>query len=449
MKQIILFSAVLLLILSTATRAQNIITTVAGGGSGTALGDGGPAVAAVLANPIAVAKDSHGNLYITDRENNRIRKVDTAGIICTYAGRNLAGYSGDNGPATDASLYEPYGIAVDKHDNVYFTDPASNVVRKIAPTGIITTFAGIDTAGYNGDSKPASTAKLNEPFGIATDKNGYVYIGDVGNGRIRRVDTMGIITTYAGTGFPGYSGDDSEATAARIVGPSGIAVDKSNNLYFTESGKHNVRKIDSTGIITTIAGTGVGGFNGDSLLATDTKLFFPAGIAVDSRGNVYIADGSNGRVRKINVADSSNIITTVAGTGAVPFNGDNISPTSANVPPCGITIDGDDNIYITDISNNRVRYIKNTVAVVNVNLPVDASYIYPNPNNGQCYIMQIGRQDEPITITVTDLYGKIIQSLRAITNNAILMQLDVPTGAYNVEIKNSRMNVVKKIVVQS
>jgi len=273
------------------------IYTVAGTGSYGYSGDGGPATDAQLRYPGGVAIDSAGNLYLADTNNHRIRKVNTGGTITTIAGTGEAGYSGDGGAATSAKLYQPRGIAIDSADNLYIADYYNNRIRKVNTGGTITTVAGTGTAGYSGDGGAATSAKLYYPYDVAIDSSGNLYIADTFNHRIRKVNTGGTITTVAGTGSYGYSGDGGAATSAKLYYPRGVATDSAGSFYIADNLNHRIRKVNTGGTITTVAGTGSAGYSGDGGAATDAKLNNPYGVAIDSAGNLYIADKENHRIR--------------------------------------------------------------------------------------------------------------------------------------------------------
>src|SRR6266446_5915776 len=270
------------------------IITVAGSGAPGFDGDGGPATSAQLRDPSSVVIDSAGNLFIADTINNRVRHVAAgSGIITTVAGTGVPGFSGDGGPATSAQLNYPTSVAVDTAGHLFIADQSNLRIRRVAAaTGIITTVAGTGIPGFSGDGGPATSAELNYPTSVAIDTAGNLFITDANNNRIRRVAAAtGIITTVAGTGIPGFSGDDGQATDAKLNFPYYVVVDAAGSLFIVDTGNSRIRKVTATtGIITTIAGTGAPGFGGDDGPATSAQLWTPTGIAVDAAGNLFIAD---------------------------------------------------------------------------------------------------------------------------------------------------------------
>ena len=342
--------------MKSAVQSQIVykISTVAGNGTYGFSGDGGAATAAQFLFPNGVATDAAGNLYIADFGNHRIRKVSANGIITTIAGTGTYGFSGDGGVATSAQLYEPSGVATDAAGNLYIADFGNNRIRKVSDNGIITTIAGTGTSGFSGDGGVATSAELNFPIGVATDAAGNLYIADTGNNRIRKVSAKGIITTIAGTGTYGFTGDGGVATSAELYEPNLVATDAAGNLYIADSCNNRIRKVSDNGIITTIAGTGVfGKFSGDGGGATSAHLYEPISVATDAAGNLYIADTFNKRIRKVS---AYGIITTIAGTGTSGFSGDGGGATSAELSyPDGVATDAAGNLYIADANNNRIR----------------------------------------------------------------------------------------------
>ncbi len=341
-----------------------IINTAAGiGGADGFSGDGGLATQAQLYWPWGIAVDGHGNIYFADSGNYRIRKLTAStGDISTVAGGTY-GYYGDGGPATSAELRDPYGVAVDASGNIYIADTSNNRIRKVTvSTGIISTVAGNGTAGYSGDGHAATSAELSGPQGVAVDASGNIYIADSDSFVVRKVTAAtGIISTVAGNGTQGYSGNGGLATSAELGGPASVAVDASGNIYVADNSVYNydntIRKITaSTGIISLVAGTGTSGYSGDGGPATAAQLNGPTDVLVDTSGNVYIADYSNSVIRKVTA--STGDISTVAGNGVEGYFGDSGSATSAELlDPAGMALDPSGNLYIADTFNNRIRVV--------------------------------------------------------------------------------------------
>ena len=307
-----------------------VITTVAGGGTGD-LGDGGPATDATFStHPMRVTGDRTGSLFVADAHHARIRKIDTAAnTITTVAGCGVEGYSGDDGPAVHAQIASPHGTALDRYENIYIADLKNDRIRKVdASTGIITTVAGTGEHGYSGDGGLATDAMLASPIAVYASADGDLYIADHRNSRIRKVDAAtGIITTVAGTGEQGFHGDGGPATQAAISLPRDVALDSNDSLYIADGANNRIRKVDPDGTITTIVGTGRGKFSGDGGPAQKANLSMPYSIALDRDGNLYIVDTGNRRIRKIDA--STGIITTVAGNGSYGYSGDGGPATDA------------------------------------------------------------------------------------------------------------------------
>ncbi|MEI8280291.1 MAG: hypothetical protein WCG87_11050, partial [Bacteroidota bacterium] len=344
------------------------ITTIAGNGTQGNSGDGGQATLATLNSPIDVCINSNGNLYIADSGNFIIRTINTSGIINTYTGAYTDYKNGDNGPAIAANACAISNVVTDAAGNLYFSEPEHNIIRIVSNSGIITTIAGTGTTGYTGDNGIATQATLNLPEGLDIDQAGNLYIADKKNNCIRQVNSSGIISTIAGTGTSGYSGDNGPATSARLYYPTGVTIDQLGNIYIADNGNHAIRMVNtSTGNISTIAGdgTGIQGFSGDNGPATSAKLSSPYKVAISSTtNNIYISDRKNNRIRKMTLGGN---ISTIAGTGTPSYNGDGISATLANLNnPVGISIDASDNIYIADSGNHRIRRFKDggTIATI-------------------------------------------------------------------------------------
>jgi sugar lactone lactonase YvrE len=335
------------------------INTVAGSPSGGFCGDGGPATSACLYYPVSPAVDSAGNLYIADSYNQRVRKVDSTQTINTVAGNGSTNQTTlVNGTSTGITLNYPWGIVGDPSGNIFVANQNDYAVQELViSSSLVNIFAGTGTAGYNGDGIPANTAELNTPEGVARDGAGNIYIADPYNCIIRKVDTAGNISTVAG--MPSqctYGGDGGPAISANLYYPGGVAIDSSNNLYIADSNNHIIRKV-SGGTITTVAGTPQvgGGYSGDGGPATNAKLNYPQDLKVDSAGNIYIADTNNHRIRKVSVASGN--ITTVAGNGAAGFSGDGIATQNSLYNPLGIWLDANDNLFIADQYNARIRMV--------------------------------------------------------------------------------------------
>ena len=348
-----------------ARRAHNVISridqkgllvNVVGSGASGYSGDGGPATQAQLKVPAGLTFDSKGNLYIADRDNHRVRKVDKKGIITTVAGNGTAGFSGDGGPATQASLNLPSGLAFDSKNNLYISDRSNNRVRMVNSKGVIKTVAGNGSDGYHGDNMPALKATLDKPFGLAIDKNNNLYIADRGNNRIRKVDGSGLISTVAGDGGFYFIGDNGPAYRASIAGPTGVAVDGKGNIYIADRNNNRIRVVDKLGMIRTLMGTGQRDYNGDSELARETNLKLPFGVALDKNGDLLVIDRSHYRIRKVTL--KGNKVTTLAGNGVKKFGGDGGPSTGAKIEfPHGIDVDSKDNVIFADKANFRIRKI--------------------------------------------------------------------------------------------
>jgi hypothetical protein len=414
--------------------SANFIYNIAGNGATGYLSDGVPAPDTELGEPQGVAVDSSGNVYIADSSTNRIRKVTAStGLISTVAGNGTGGYNEDGIAATSAELSDPEGVALDSQGNIYIADKNNNRIRKVTvSTGIITTVAGNGTYGFQGDGSAATGAEMRYPMGIAVDTSGNIYFGDTNNYRIRKVTASnGIISTIAGTGTEGSSGNGVAATSAEINSPYGLTADASGNIYIADTNNNRVRKVTaSTGIITTVAGNGTYGYNGDGIASASAELGQPEGVAVDSSGNIYIADSGNERIREVSA--STGLISTFAGNGYVNtstghggYSGDDGSATSAELSiPSGVAVDAAGDIFIADELNSRIRMVSAQAETFNV----PGSFAY-TPTFGA--IPQGGAQTLSTTFTPTDT------TTYATVNASVTLQVNALSSTISVGTSGS------------
>ncbi|MBZ5625266.1 MAG: hypothetical protein LAQ69_42180 [Acidobacteriia bacterium] len=377
------------------------ISTVAGNGGAAFSGDGARAEISLLASPESVALDKQGNLYIADNQNSRIRKVTPQGIISTFAGTGVPGDTGDTGLATAATITDPWGIALDPAGNLYIAEYEGCRVRKVGVNGMITTVAGQGPStqpgtrgacASDGDGGPATKANLRGPIDMAADGAGNVYIAEPLESRIRKIAPDGRISTLAGVdGTPGYNGDNIAASRAYLNYPFRIAVDGSGNLYVADQSNHRVRKIDTSGTITTVAGNGTQGFSGDNGPAVQAKLDYPSAVAVDNNGTVYIASGA--RIRQVT---RDGTISTIAGNGSSLLSGDGGIATNAGLSALGMVVDAAGNLYIADPDNNRVRLVSIAAPVFTV-----------SPNTLSLSAKSGGAPISAATISVTTLLSGV------------------------------------------
>jgi len=490
--------------------ANGIIITLAGSGQYGYGGDNGPARAALL-KPSGVAVDSAGNVYIADPNNNRIRRVSAAGVISTAAGNGEFGYSGDGGNATAASLFTPYGLAVDSQGNLYIADSGNYRIRKVSPSGIISTLAGdggfdvsgdgvpataaslgfvtavttdasgnvfiagndqsgqgstirkVSVAGiinriagtgnaFSGDGSSAIAASLNDPQGLALDSAQNLYIGDYGNRRIRKVSSLGIITTVAGSASYGFSGDGGSATAASLTKPDAVAVDAAGNVYIADTGNNRIRKVSPNGIIVTIAGNGLYGYSGDDGPATEASLNSPEGVAVDSAGTIFVVDSRNLRIRKIST--TTGIITTIAGNGQCCYLGDGGPATAARLAqPYGVAVDLAGSVYIADTGNNTIRKISPSGNITTVagggpsgtlgdggqatNAALDSPFAVAVDLAGNLYIAEFNSRIRKVSPSgiITTIAG----------NGQVFRPVGVALGIGNLYIDDAGTNSIRRI----
>jgi len=432
-----IITSIFAILMSVGLQAQTlIINTVAGKGTAGYGSDGIEATMAELNNPYGVVVDDSGKIYISDKGNNAIRRVNK-GIISRLAGSGVAGYGGDGGPATIAKLNSPDGIAFDTGKNIYIADYNNNVIRKVNAKGIIFTVAGNNTLGFMGDGAAATMAELSSPTAVAVDAAGNLYIADEGNNRIRKVDITGTITTIAGNGSGVYTGDGIAATTAGLNTPSGVAVDGSGNIFVVVQGDNRICMINTSGIITTVAGNGgIGGYTGDGGPATNAELDFPESVSVDGFDNLFIADRNNNTIRKV----SSGIITTVAGNDSAGYNGDNRAATTAMLyNPHTAVVDTSGRIFIADGANNRIRMVakRNTTAVGGIAAISSNIAVFPNPNNGIFTVKASLNSpgNESIELVVMNIMGQVIYKKTIIPqagniNEQVILNSDLPGGVY-------------------
>jgi hypothetical protein len=443
----------LFLLLPFITKAQ-VIATIAGNGIAGYMGNGSAATACELSHPCGVTVDRNGNVYFADMHNHVIRKINAATRIITTvagnaygAGTNTGGFSGDGGPATGAELWNPMGVAFDTIGNFYIADAGNYRIRKVDTSGIITTIGGNGVSINTGDGGPATNASLRFPNEIVIDRNGDLYFSDEFT-RIRKITmSTGIVNTIGGNDTIGFSGDGDPATVARMSYVYGIAVDYNFNVYVCDGGNYRIRKIDGTsGIIRTFAGNGSWGYSGDGMAATVAEITNSSGVSVDNNGNVLIADYGNNAIRKV---DTFGIMHTVAGTFVPGYSGDGGFPYAAQLNhPTRVFADNYGSIYIADFGNNRIRQIMSDSAyavlgsisyVQNINADLQF-HLYPNPATTS---LTISSTNNINSITITNL---LCQTVYTHKYNSEQVQVDVsylPNGVYFIKVNGS---AVRKFV---
>jgi sugar lactone lactonase YvrE len=446
--------------------AQVKVTTVAGG----FINDGKPATSSALQSPEGGRMDSAGNLYIADQFDHRLRKVSTTGVITTIAGTGIAGYSGDGGPAISAKISFPIDVAIDSAGNILFSDSGNNRIRRISTTGIITTIAGTGAPGFSGDGGPATSAKLNQPYGLNLDSTGDLYFADHLNQRIRKIDTAGIVHTVAGNGTAGFSGDGGLATSAELNFPDDVLPDNSGNFYITDHLNRRVRKVNSSGVISTFAGNGGGGCKGDGGPATSASFGKPTGLLIYSGSLVggvptlLVGNACQARIRGVNL--STNVINTFVGS-VKGFDGNGKTALSSQfLIPAGVMVDKSGDLLIGDGGNDEVRKVNASTKVVNAfaggylgNGGAGTSASLNGPENiafdksGNLYIAEVnGNRIRKVSITgvITTFAGKGTSGYSGDGGKATSAQLWFPYGvtadsAGNVFIADSSNNVIRKV----
>jgi hypothetical protein len=428
-----------------------IISTIAGNDTAGFSGDGGQATAAELNQPYGVAVDKAGNVYEVERNNQCVRKITTSGIITTVAGIGTKnGYHGDGGQATAAELNYPTGVAVDTLGNIYIADLTNNRIRKVNAAGIISTFAGDGTASFSGDGGGATAAELNAPSGVAVDALGNVLIADFYNYRVRKVSTLGKISTVAGNGTYGFSGDGGAATAAEIKSFIGVAVDKPGNIYIADQANGRIRKVNTLGTMSTFAGDGTQSYSGDGGLATAAELSYPYGAGTDASGNVYIADYGNERVRYV---PKTNIISTIAGISYPGWSGDGGPATAAEISTIsGVAIDAAGNVYIADQTNNCIRKLTPVATGINQVTSANEPFtVYPNPGNGKFTFEVKNEKLKVKNIEVFTISGERVYSQFNIQNLPLNIDLSSKSeGVYLYRVSGDDGKIIGegKIIIQ-
>lgn len=424
----LMFIIVLLPLLGSA----QIITTYAGNGTEGYIGDGDAAINAELYYPIGLNFDKNGNLLVC--HHLLVRQVDKQShIISTIAGSDTANHILDNVPATTTEIVEPYAVCIDDTGNYYIVDywAADIAVRKVSvSTGIITTFAGDKTMGNSGDGGPANQAKFKGIVSICIDTiHHYMYISDAYNYRVRRVDMLtGILSAFAGNGVNGYSGDGSQAINAQFSRVFGLCTDTAGNVYIGDWDNARIRKVDfSSGIVTTIAGNGIGGFGGDGGLAINAMLKKPTAMCFDKQGDLFFTDEDNNRVRKIDM--QTGIISTIAGTGAAGFAGDGGPAINAEFNhPTGICIDTMGNIFVGDYYNQRVRKIAmGNAESVNEAILKENICLYPNPAKEQ---LTVSAGTAATEVMIVNAIGQVLLRQPCGGNKSSINISSLPPGLY-------------------
>ena len=451
MKNRIYLFLIAMFFLSGNALAQTI-STYAGNHSAGYTGNGGPATIAELYQPNQLTVDGLGNIYIAESGNNVVRKVSTAGIISVVAGNHISGSSGDGGPATAASLAEPLAVAFDGAGNLYISEYGSNNIRKVSTSGTITTVVGNSAAGFSGDGGPATNASLDGPFKMTFDAEDNMYIADMNNNRIRKVNAAGNISTFAGNGLAAYSGDGGPATDAALNGPIDLAFDTYGNLVIAEINNNLIRMVSTSGIVSTVAGTGEPGYSGDGGPATAATFRFPYAMCLDRANNIYVTDNENAVIRRVN---TSGVIKTIAGSGAAGYSGDGGLALLAKIEnPGGVVTDTFGNMFIADYGNNVIRKVSGVNAITEVRSIAGAGAenitVFPNPANDVVTVVLNNTAACTTEISIADITGNV-QLQKEIKNNdpAQSTTFDLKSlaaGMYFLTVKTGTQQYVTKIV---
>jgi hypothetical protein len=454
MKKINLFILLSIVSLGYRANSQNIYTSAGNGMYGYS-GDGGPATAAEMDQPGDTKFDASGDYYFGDTYNAVIRKVDhTTGNVTTYVGRGGFGYSGDGGQATNAQLDIVSGLAVDNVGNLYIADRDNDAVRMVnKSTGIITTIAGNGVPGYTGDGGPATASQIDGPRGVALDGSGNIYFTDAANNAVREIKASnGYIYTIAGVGFAGFTGDGGPATSAELSTPYGIAVNAAGEIFIADQSNNRIRKINTSGIISTVAGNGTAGFAGDGGQATAAGLNGPAMVTVALSGDMFISDTYNNRIRLVTAANGN--ISTLAGTGSPGYTGDGGLATAAQIyEPLGSDINPVTGyLYYSDWGASAVRYITISEEVLAVNEVHENSSlaVYPNPASQNLYIKNTVTTGHSAIITITDILGNELLS-QTVSTRENVFQINVSglsAGMYFVKVVSENTLLTTKFIKQ-
>lgn len=421
----IIFSFCFLFFLNT--KAQTI-TTIAGSTQGFTNGTG---TAAQFNTPTCLVMDPSGNIYVSDRNNHCIRKITTAGVVTTFAGSGVAGYA--DGTGTLAQFNAPSGLAIDAAGNIFAADDADHRIRKITTVGVVTTFAGSGVRGFADGTGIA--AQFGDPYGLAIDAAGNIYVGDQGNNRIRKITNTGVVTTFAGSGINGFA--DGIGTVAQFKFPIGVVVDNSGTVFVTDRANNRIRKISSTGVVTTLSGTGVAGFADG--IGTVAQFNSPSGIAIDAAGNLFVTDCYNHRIRKITATGTA---TTLAGTGVAGFADGSGTIAKFNYPQ-GITVDSAGALFVADASNNRIRKITGVLAT-NDYLLENRISVYPNPTSSLITIELEDLIDAKMILF--NVNGEMIQSQNLVNNKTTIDMNGLADNIYVIQITTDKYTIFKKVV---
>lgn len=461
----------MLVVAGNAASAQGIINTIAGTGVAGFSGDGGPAISARFSGPYGVAVDGAGNIYVADKSNNRVRMISSAtGNISTFAGSTY-GLSGLGGPATLAKMKYPDGVFVNAAGDVVITDWYNDMTFNVDhSTGNIAALCGCGSQGCGGDGGPSWLAKMMTPAGSCQDLSGNTYVADKGCNKIRRVDAItGIVSTVAGSGSFGYSGDGGLAIAAKFAGISSVFFDPTSpgagHIYMSDAGNNVVRKVDlNTGIVTTVAGSGVAGYSGNGGIATNARLRNPGNMFIDNNSNIYLCDRGNHVIRKIQL--TSGLITTIAGNGAAGFGGDGDVSTNARLNnPEGVWVSNTGHLFIADAGNQRIRVISpkgggstpatgpSTAsgtpkgAAVSSVLNASEIRIFPNPSEG-IFTVATGVDNANATVVVLNVTGQQVYSAAISSQYSEINMTNQPAGVYTVMVKSTTGVHSEKITIK-